>query len=329
MDVSIIVVSYNTEQLTYDCVQSVMDSETKYTFELIVVDNNSADNTVERLKKDFPTVHVVASSENLGFSRGNNTGISVSSGNYILLLNSDTLLFKDSLENLLQVAIAKDYDIVGPVLLNKDLSIQRSWFNFPSALKTFLRLTDMYLLFYKFSRSFLFKIIYFFKKPAFMVAEIKEDTPMDYLTFACILINSKVIAKIGNLDEKLFFYQEDCEYGLRAKKNNYQFIYSVSSRIIHLGGSSSSKFSWFAFENDVKGILHIFKKHYSKNRFIQVKFCVLLALQIRIFFLRFGYFNQIKKSGLYEGKNIEIPQTGEYKFKYKELYKYVKSISFS
>jgi len=324
-DVSIIIVSYNTEQITYDCIRSIFESETKYKYEIILVDNNSADRTVERLQQDFPTITIITSDKNLGFSKGNNIGIDKSKGNYILLLNSDTLLFKDSLENLLQSAIEKNYQITGPVLLNIDRSIQRSWFNFPSALKTFLRLTDIYLLFYRFSSSILFKLFYFGRKPAFMVSKIDADTKMNYLTFACILIKRNVIEGMGKLDEDLFFYQEDCEFGLRARKNGYEFMYCVSSKIIHLGGTSSGKFSWIAFENDILGILHIYKKHYTKKKFNQVKLAILLALRIRITFSYLGFYNHLKKSGLYFKEKQIQPEKKQIRGNYIRLMNSVKN----
>jgi GT2 family glycosyltransferase len=315
IDVSIIIVTYNTEQITYECIESVLASVTKYKYEVIVIDNNSSDNTVERLNKNFSSICVISSPINLGFSKGNNIGIDKSTGKYILLLNSDTLLFKSSLDDLLNAAIKNNYQITGPILLNADLTIQRSWFNFPSAIKIFLRLTNLYLLFYKFSKSFFFTFFYLGRKPAFMVKEILEDCRMDYLTFAAILINRDVIQNIGKLDEGLFFYQEDCEYGLRAKKNNYEFIYCVSSKIIHLGGSSSSKFSWLAFENDIMGLLHIYKKHYSQNKFKQIKWITSFALKYRVISTNFGFYKQLRNSGLYK-KNTEIKPEESLRNKY-------------
>ncbi len=326
IDVSIVIVTYNTEQITCECIESVLASITKYKFEVIVIDNDSSDNTVDRLIKNFPSICVISSPINLGFSKANNVGIDKSTGKYILLLNSDTLLFKSSLDDLLNAAVENNYQITGPILLNADLSIQRSWFNFPSAIKIFLRLTNLYLLFYKFSKSIFFIFFCYGKKPAFMVKEILKDCSMDYLTFAAILINRDVIQNIGKLDEGLFFYQEDCEYGLRAYKNNYKIIYCVSSKIIHLGGSSSSKFSWLAFENDIIGLLHIYKKHYSKIKFKKIKWIIIFALKYRVVFTYFGFYKQLRKSGLYK-KQTEIKTQESIRNKYISLIMKVRNYS--
>ena len=306
IDVSIIIVTYNTQEITYECVKSIYESNTKLNYEVLLVDNNSTDNTVETLKERFPQLKIISNSENLGFSKANNIGINLSIGRYVFLLNSDTVLFKDSLENLVDTAILKRYQITGPILLNKDLTIQRSWLNFPSKFKIFLRLTDFHHIFYQFSDSFFFKIFYRKKIPAFMLKSIDDDTVMDYLTFAAILINRDVINSIGNLDENLFFYQEDCEFGLRAKKYNINFVYNVSSRIIHLGGSSSTKFSALAFENDILGLLYIYKKHYSKTQFYLTKIAIFFALLIRIILYYFGFYREFKSSILYDASIHKI-----------------------
>lgn len=325
IDISIVIVSFNTEQITLDCIDSIYKSETDYKYEIILVDNNSKDKTVERIKTAFPDVKLIASDKNLGFSKGNNVGIAKSSGKYVLLLNSDTLLFRDSLDSLLKDVIVKGYNIAGPVLLNKDHTIQRSWFNFPSALKIFLRLTDFYVIFYRLSRTAIFKLFYLGREPAFMVKEITSDLRMDYLTFACILIKKEIIDEIGDLDEGLFFYQEDCEYGLRAFKNNYEFVYCVAAKVIHLGGSSSSKFSWLAFENDIMGLLHIYKKHYPLSKFKQVRSLISLSLTWRISLARLGFYNELKKSGLYNKGNKEGNTNGSLISNYKKLRTKVKN----
>jgi GT2 family glycosyltransferase len=307
IDISIIIVSYNTVEITSSCIRSIIQSKTNYIYEIILVDNNSTDNTTKIIQKEFTNITIINLDNNRGFSKANNIGIKIAKGEYILLLNSDTILFEDSLEGLLLTAINKKYEIVGPVLLNADHSIQRSWFDFPSLLKISLRLLDCYKPFYKFKNLSYLELIFFGKKPAFMHKCFETDTSVDYLSFACILIERKIIERIGFLDENLFFYQEDCEYGLRANANNIPIIYTTSSRLIHLGGSSSSKFSWFAFENDILGLLHIYKKYYSKYSVFCLKFILYFILCWRKTLLNFGFYKEIKKSGLYKkGKTIKL-----------------------
>lgn len=330
IDLSIIVVTYNTEVITFNCVKSVLESKTSFNFEVIVVDNFSSDNTVKVLRESFNKINVISLEENSGFSKGNNIGIRNSKGKYILLLNSDTLVFQDSIENLMSSAIRNDYEICGPVLLNVDNTVQRSWFDFPSSIKVFLRLTEMYLVFYKLSKSFIFKLFYSNMKPAFMFTEINNDTTVGYLSFACILIKKEIIEKIGDLDESLFFYHEDCEYGFRAKANSYKINYTIASEIIHLGGASSSQFSIFAFENDIKGLLHIYKKYHNLRDFKILKFSIILALQWRIIFWHFGYFKYLNKFGFYDDSDKKSIKSEAQRLlkKYKELMRFVTKYSY-
>lgn len=327
IDLSIVIVTYNTEKITFDCVQSIYNSKTQFNFEVIVVDNCSSDNTINTLRESFANINIISSSENIGFSKGNNLGILSAKGKYILLLNSDTLGFENSIENLMVSAIHNNYDICGPILLNADLTIQRSWFNFPSTMKVFLRLTDIYLIFYKLSNISFFKLLYFDKKPAFMIGEMKIDSKMDYLSFACILIKKDVIDEIGGLDESLFFYHEDCEYGFRAKQYNYSINYTIASKVIHFGGTSSNKFSFLAFENDINGLLHVCRKYYSLRIFKRVKYAIILALQWRILFWHFGYYRQIKRFGLYVDNDRRkiIEEASKSLKKYKEIKQFVLS----
>lgn len=324
-DLSIVVVTFNTAQVTFNCIKSIFETQPQINFEVILVDNGSIDNTLNLIKESFPLVKLVVLEKNYGFSFANNRGIDISIANHILLLNSDTLILKDSIENLYFSAVNNNYEIVAPILLNSDFSVQRSWFNFPSTIKIFFRITNLYLLFYSASDSWLFKTFTLSKKPAFMVKNITVDTVMDYLSFACILINRDVINKIGNLDENLFFYHEDCEYGIRAHKNNYRLLYAVNSKVIHLGGTSSNNSSIQSFENDIYGLLYVYKIHYSTFSLRKLKVSLYLALLWRIFFWNFGYYRQLEKIGLYSFNDLGIINYDDRQLleKYKELLKVV------
>src|SRR4051812_36312838 len=97
MDVSIIIVNYNTKKLTLDCIQSIYTSNMLYQFEIFVVDNHSSDGSVQAIKKTFPSVKVIENKENVGFSKANNQAILESRGRYILLLNSDTIVLVNTI----------------------------------------------------------------------------------------------------------------------------------------------------------------------------------------------------------------------------------------
>ncbi len=310
IDLSIVVVTYNTKNITYECIRSIYNSKTKYNFEVILVDNNSADETSNFILKHFSQIKLIKLNENVGFSKANNIGIKCATGNYILLLNSDTLLFHDSIDNLLSTTIQNSFDISSPILLNKDHTIQKSCFNFPKPIKTFLRITDLYHIIFKILS--LIKNFQFEQKP-------KSITPQ-YVSFACVLIKKEVLTKIGLLDENLFFYHEDCEFGLRAKKFNIKIHYCTNAKIIHLGGTSSNEFSLIAFENDIKGLLYVYKIHYNSYNFNLEKISILFALTIRMIFWHFGLYRRVKKISIYNDKK---PSNGNNKLEIFKIYKKV------
>src|SRR5688572_1203216 len=102
IDLSIIIVSYNTKDLTVECIQSVFDNVKTINFEIIVVDNASADKSVSEIKTRFPSVKLHALTENLGFSKANNKGIELAKGRYVLFLNSDTVVYPGALEYMVE-----------------------------------------------------------------------------------------------------------------------------------------------------------------------------------------------------------------------------------
>ncbi|MBB2145913.1 glycosyltransferase [Pedobacter sp. LMG 31464] len=325
IDLSIIIVTFNTEEISLACINSILTSKTSFNFEIIVVDNHSMDQTTTRIKEEFSEVVLIESNTNLGFAKGVNLGIKQSKGKHLLLLNSDTLLFADTLETLMNDAIVHNYGIVGATMLNKNQTIQRSWFDFPTTLKIFLRLTNLSIVLFKLLHSPFFKHLFFWKKPAFLL-QAEQVSEMDYLSFACILFKKEVIEAVGLLDEEMVFYHEDCEFALRASKQGYKFMYS-KAKVIHFGGTSSINNPIFSFENDIKGLLHLYKKHYSKRSFSTLKRVIQLALYCRLFLWRFGYFKRIHKFLIYEDLGERTPKNEALFAKYKELIKMASTYS--
>lgn len=310
IDLSIIIVSFNTNEITYNCINSIRNSITNYTYEIILIDNNSTDETVNNINKSFKDIKIFELPENVGFSKANNIGINYAKGEFILLLNSDTILFANTINNLLNEIKSNKNEIYSPIILNSDYSIQRSVFKFPNPLKIFLRITDFY--------SIIFKILKYFKPPT------STNKNINYVSFAAVIIKSDVFKRIGALDENLFFYHEDCEFGLRANLHNIKIIKLKEAKLIHLGGSSSNEFSISAFENDIKGLIYIFKKFYNSISFIFLKIAIMSALSIRIILWHFGLYRRIKKISIYEDKMPKNKTNDNHLLnKYISLFKYV------
>lgn len=269
MDLSIIVVNYNTKALLDQCLKSVFKFTKGIRFEVIVVDNNSGDGSIELLKKKFPQVKLILNKSNLGFTKANNQGIKVTKGDYILLLNSDTYLLENSLKKLVEKCQSvENLGVIGPLLLNEDRSTQQSVGFFPHLPQVFWWMSFIDdLPGGTFLKSFHVDHDSFYKK----------DQKVDWVTGAALLIPRSVIKKVGFLDEKIFMYGEEVEWCWRIKKANFNIYFSPITQIVHIGRGSSGKISTSAFIGEYKSVLYFYKKYKSQS-----------ALQIARILLKMG-----------------------------------------
>jgi len=224
-DLSVIIISFNTKKLTLDSINSVLKEGSKISKEIIVVDNNSKDGSksaLRKISKSEKEVKLIENSDNLGFSKANNQAIKKAKGKYILLLNSDTLVKKNSLKRLLEFTESKkDAGVIGVKLLNSDGSVQESCLHFPTvknAIKEYF-LGEKGL----------------FNKYA---PEGKSARVVDALVGAAFLITPKARSKVGLLDERYFFYFEDIDYCRRVYKKGLEVYYFPEVEIYHYHGAS-------------------------------------------------------------------------------------------
>lgn len=241
MDLSIIVVSYNTKKLILDCIRSIENEVSDLKKEIIVVDNGSTDGSVSALKKlrvkgyvlnrtkdakrateKLIDLKIIENKENLGFSRANNQGIKIAKGKYILLLNSDTKVKKGAIGKLVKFAKkTPDAGVVAARLLNADGSLQGSCFHFPTIKNAILE--------YWFDKRGLFdKYAPKGKKPVEVEASVG----------AAFLITPEALKKVGLLDERYFFYMEDIDYCRRVWRAGLKVYYLPEAEVIHYHGAS-------------------------------------------------------------------------------------------
>lgn len=307
-DVSIIIVSYNSRTITIKCIDSIYSSlnNSFLKLEIILVDNASKDETSKEVKKKFKNVRVFDLEENIGYSSANNIGIRNSRGKYIFLLNSDTLLNKDTIFDLYNYLESNESSYaVAPKLLNEDLSFQRSFFNFPSLLKTIVSSFNLNHYLFIFIKIFNNLIPINFLRLQIYNKEIQNKISpfkVDYVIFASIMFRSKIFDEIGLLDENIFFYHEDCEFGFRMKKNNFNIIYLPSSEMVHYGGGSTKKVSKFAYENFFKGVLYFFWKYHSYKYYI-LKFYLFFYFQLLSFITILGFSKTLNVPSTYKNRN--------------------------
>lgn len=228
IDLSVVIVSFNTKALILDCLKSIEKEGSELDIEVIVVDNNSPDGSREALRqvktKNLKLI-TIFNNENLGYAKANNQGIKIAKGRYILLLNSDTLVHKNSLGSLVEFAQkTPDAGVVGPKLLNIDGSLQGSCFHFPTIKNAILE--------------------YFFgKKGLFDKYAPKGNEPVavDALVGAAFLITPEAKRKVGVLDERYWAYFEDIDYCRQIWKNGLKVYYLSESVITHYHGASFKK----------------------------------------------------------------------------------------
>ena len=266
MDLSIIIVSYNTKKLLKDCLKSAFESiekkqsSSKFQFEVFVVDNGSKDGSVEMVEKDFPQVKLIENKENLGFAKANNQAIKKAQGRYILLLNSDTIVLGNTLSKMINwMDSHPEVGISSCQLLNPDRSIQATGGYFPTLPRV------LAWMFFLDDLPFLGKAIKPFHPhtPQFYTKDktYTKEQELDWVTGAFFLVRREVFKKIGVLDEKFFMYVEEMEFCFRAKESGFKVVFVPESSIIHLGQRSSRVGSEGAVLGEYRGLLYFYKKH--------------------------------------------------------------------
>jgi len=231
MDVSLIIVSYNNKKLLRDCLQSVVDNTKELSYEIIVVDNNSTDGSQDMLRELYPDVTLLCNENNIGFSRANNQGYKLSSGEYLLFLNSDTLILGNALETMsMHLKDNSAVGILGPKILDIHRQPTRSYMRFLDAKKLFLGSKRL--------RYFVDVEQYRLHFPVYDYNSIRK---VPWLSGACLMMRRKVFEEAGLFDEHYFFYLEDVDLCLQVNRLGYDVVYFPVVEIIHMFGGSSNQ----------------------------------------------------------------------------------------
>ncbi|GIW63034.1 MAG: hypothetical protein KatS3mg090_0860 [Patescibacteria group bacterium] len=276
-DLSIIIISYNTAKITKDCLVSIKNSlkHSKLRVQIIVLDNNSKDNSKEVLKslqKQFKNnleLKLVFSKENLGFSRGNNRAVSEADSDYLLFLNSDTIILNQAIDKLYRFYIKNEnkYQFVGPKLYYPNKQPQ------PSVGK-FYNLWVVFLTFYLQGN-----------KLGLTRTSPDKITESDWLHGACFMTKKDYYNKLNGFDEQIFMYMEEVDLFYRAKQKGFKSVFYPKAKIIHLeGASSKTKIKrTFPIIQLYQGLLYFYKKHsYSKASMFVLK--ALLRIKAELLF---------------------------------------------
>lgn len=261
MDLSVVIVNYNSGTVLRECLNSIYVHKPDIRFEIFVVDNDSSDGSAELVGAEFPQVNVIRNHLNFGFSKGCNQGIGKSKGKYILLLNPDTMVESHSLEKMFEfMERCPECGIAGPKIMDPGGSIQLSCRSFPSFRNALFNRYSLFTKFFpnnRFSRDYLLS-----DWDHSMTREV------DWVSGACMMVRRQVFEKIGLLDEKFFMYCEDVDLCYRAKEHGWKVYYLPEASVIHYIGYSSRSIGYRSIIEHHKSMFQFYKKHYSRNFFV-------------------------------------------------------------
>lgn len=252
MELSIIILSFNTKDLTINCLNSIIEQYKeeldKDKLEIIVVDNASSDGSLETIQKlKLKNLKIIESKENLGFSRGCNLGAKNARGDYFLFLNSDTEIKDQGFLNMVDYLKKNEkVGILGGALKNEDGTAQAS-------VGKFYSLFNLFLLLFGGGRFGL------------LTSSPKNISRVSWVSGASLMIRRKVFEKIGGFEKELFMYMEDLELCYKAKKKGFLTYFYPEVTLYHRQQGSSNR--TFAILNIYKGILFFYKKYKSKQEY--------------------------------------------------------------
>lgn len=232
MDISIIVVSYNTKELLSDCIKSTKSAILNLKAEIFVVDNNSGDGSCDMVKKDYPQVKLITNQENVGFSCANNQALKKACGNYVLILNPDTKLMPETIK-VMKRYMDKNQSIAVSTcrveLPNGQLDADCRR-HFPTPWRAFCHFSRL---------SKLFKGSKLFDQYYVGYLSDKTEHELDACVGAFMFIRHSAIKKVGYFDEDFFFYGEDLDWCWRFREAGFKITYNPQTKIIHYKGASS------------------------------------------------------------------------------------------
>ena len=278
MDLSIIIVNWNVRDLLRRCLASIQAHQGDLSLEVIVVDSASQDGSAQMVEREFPQVHLLASRDNLGYTGGNNLGAQKAQGRYLLILNSDTEIVQDALQQLIAyLDTHPTIGVVGPQLLYPDGSTQSSRRRFPNLAIGFLAGTPLGT--QRFGDDKRMRWYY--------MADQQDDVvqPVDWLVGAALMIRRQAWEQVGPLDSRFFMYSEELDWCRRCRDTGWDIHYLPSAQIIHHEQASSKQVGATTWMRTYRSRIIYFDKYYGPvwaaaiRLFLSANFAYLLAVE--------------------------------------------------
>jgi GT2 family glycosyltransferase len=237
MDLSVIIVSFNVRDYLRQCLNSVKSATDNIDCEIFVVDNNSEDGTIKMIKEEFPDIRLITNNVNCGFSAANNQAIRISGGRFVLLLNPDTIVDKNTFVKCINfLDNHPDGGALGVTMINGEgRFLPESKRAFPTPLTAFFKI---------FGGSFLFPKSPFFNRYYLPQIDSRQTSYTEVISGAFMFIRREALNISGLLDEDFFMYGEDIDLSYRLIQSGYKNYYFAESQIIHFKGKSTSRKSY-------------------------------------------------------------------------------------
>ncbi len=254
---SLIILNYKNAGLVKQCVKGIFDNPSKLPLEVIVIDNNSHDNCLEMIKTNWPQVITVAAEKNRGYAAGNNLGLKITRGNYVMVLNPDVAIMPGTLDKLIDFMDSHPkVGIASPKLVNPDGSVQSSAYTFPLFWMPIFRRTP--LGYWPRAQKSLTRYL-------MLDWDHQDNRPVDWLLGACLIIRREALIQVGWLDERYFLYVEDTDWCRRFWQKDWQVYYVAEVAMVHYHQRQSAGASFWGLFNKITWIhitswLKYFKK---------------------------------------------------------------------
>lgn len=287
-DVSVCILTLDAREKVLACLDSLFEN-THVDFDVVVVDNNSSDGTVEAIRAQFPTVDVIANSENVGFSRAVNQGLKTREARYYVLLNPDSLVENNALGRLVEFMDANPQaGLCSPRVLNRDGTLQYQ------CRRGEARPWEVFSYFSGLARIFP-------RNPRFtgyLLTHLDNDqvNEVKAISGSCMLIRRQVIEQIGYLDERYFAYQEDADFCFAARKAGWKIFYVPDARVLHYGGEGGSrKRPYFAIYHWHRSYYLYYQKNLARDYPFWFHPLYYFAMLLKLMFSLLGAFLSPKK----------------------------------
>jgi GT2 family glycosyltransferase len=275
MKLSVVIICWNDSKVILDCLKSICAETTAIKYEIIVSDNGSTDDSLSQIRGRFPNVRIIENGENLGFARGNNAGIQLAQGEYVLILNPDTIILNQALEKLIEFADCHPAaGAFGCRVLNPDGSFQNPARPIPSV-RGYLSAAV--------GTGRVASVLPAFTANIYPNWDGRTERTIGYQSGCCVMFRSDLLKRLGGFDERFFYHFEESDLCFRVWQSGSSILFTPDAEIIHLGGQSVGRFPIrFAIET-FRSAYRFFYKHYGFNGVIRVRRVFLLNLLLRLF----------------------------------------------